>query len=104
MCVSTGLLRSMGIILRTQKMAAGISASPFVYLLKYHPVQRSRWSLCSAVWIVSFSGSAHSLRKDMYLQCALAAVSPRHRRDEPCLMSESGTLATPAICGLERHL
>src|SRR5262249_4233195 len=32
-------------------------------------------------WIVSFSGSAHGLGKDMYFQCALAAVSPRHRRD-----------------------
>src|SRR5499427_3229721 len=29
MCVSTGLLRSMGIILRTQKMAAGHAAAAF---------------------------------------------------------------------------
>src|SRR6516165_1281989 len=32
-------------------------------------------------WIVSFSSSAHGLGKDMYFQRALAAVSPRHRRD-----------------------
>jgi len=46
--------------------------------------QRSHWSLCFVAkipWIVSFSGSAHCLRKDMYFQCVLAAVSPPHRRD-----------------------
>src|SRR5262249_47966819 len=32
-------------------------------------------------WIVSLPGSAHGLRKDMYFQCALAAVSSGHRRD-----------------------
>src|SRR5215831_1578012 len=37
MCVSTGLLRSMGIILRTQKMAAGHAAAAFhKHCIKLH--------------------------------------------------------------------
>src|SRR4029453_6767387 len=32
-------------------------------------------------WVVSFSGSAHCLSKDMYFECALAAVGFWHRRE-----------------------
>ena len=55
-------------------------------------------------WVVSFPGSAHGLRKDMYFECALAAICLRHRRDAHVPFSSGGTYVVgghPLSVGLQ---